>query len=66
MCESAAYILTHKGEELFLESVETLENREGTVRLVSMFGEEKTFRGKVKAFYLVDHKILLEPETGES
>ena len=61
MCESAAYILKDGREELVLESVDFLENKDGHVRMINIFGEEKTIRAKVKGLSLVDHKIVLEP-----
>ena len=61
MCESTAYILKDGKEELFFEDIESLENRADEVKMVSVFGEEKTIHGKVKRFSLVDHKIILEP-----
>ncbi len=61
MCESTAYILKDGKEELVLESVDVLENQEGQVKLVSMFGEEETIKARVKTLSLVDHKIILEP-----
>ena len=61
MCESTAYILKDGKEELVLESVDVLENQEGQVKLISMFGEEETIKARVKTLSLVDHKIILEP-----
>ena len=61
MCESSAYVLRDGKEELILESIDLLENKEGLIRMVSMFGEEKTIKAKVKVLSLVDHKIVLEP-----
>jgi predicted RNA-binding protein len=61
MCESNAYILKDGGEELVLESVDVLEDQEGQVKLISMFGEEHTVKARVKTLSLVDHKIILEP-----
>jgi len=61
MCESNVYILKDGKEELVLESVDVLENQEGQVKLVSMFGEEETIKARVKSLSLVDHKIILEP-----
>jgi predicted RNA-binding protein len=61
MCESTAYILKDGKEELVLESVDVLENQEGRVKLINMFGEEETIKAKVKTLSLVDHKIILEP-----
>ena len=61
MCESNAYILKDGGEELVLESVDVLEDQEGQVKLISMFGEEQTVKARVKTLSLIDHKIILEP-----
>ncbi len=61
MCESTAYILKDGKEELLLESVDVLENMDGHVKLVSMFGEEEIVAARVKTLSLVDHKIILEP-----
>jgi len=61
MCESNAYILKDGREELVLEGVDVLENQEGQVKLVSMFGEEEKIKARVKMLSLVDHKIILEP-----
>ncbi|MBW1798217.1 MAG: CooT family nickel-binding protein [Deltaproteobacteria bacterium] len=61
MCESTAYILKDGKEELVLESVDVLENQEGQVKLISMFGEEEKIKARVKTLSLVDHKIILEP-----
>ena len=61
MCESTAYILKDGKEELFLESIDVLENMDGHVKLISMFGEEEIVEARVKTLSLVDHKIILEP-----
>jgi len=61
MCESSAYLLKEGREELVLESVQRLEATEAGVRIVGLFGEERTVRAKVKRLSLVEHKILLEP-----
>ncbi|MFH1123651.1 MAG: CooT family nickel-binding protein [Pseudomonadota bacterium] len=60
MCEAAAYLLKDGKEELLLESVDLLECRKDQVRVVSLFGEEKEVKGRVKALSLVDHKIIIE------
>lgn len=61
MCESAAYILRDGEEELVLESIDLLENRDGQIELVNLYGEQKTVRARLKVLSLVDHKIILEP-----
>jgi len=61
MCESNVYLSTDGSEELVLENVDFLENENGRIRMINLFGEEKTIRAKVKTLSLVDHKIILEP-----
>ena len=61
MCESSAYILKDGKEELVLESVDLLENKDGNIVLINMFGEQKTIKAKIKALSLVEHKIILKP-----
>jgi len=61
MCESTAYILKDGKEELVFEGVDALESRDDEVKMVNIFGEEKTVRARVKRFSLVDHRIILEP-----
>ena len=61
MCEAAVYLLSDGQEELLLESVDQLETREGQIKMVNIFGEQKEVRAKIKRLSLVDHKIILEP-----
>ena len=62
MCQSTAYILRDGKEEVFFEDIDSLENSDGEVKLVSIFGEEKAIRARLKRFSLVDHRIVLEPQ----
>jgi predicted RNA-binding protein len=62
MCQSTAYILRDGKEEVFFEDIDTLESSDGEVKMVSIFGEEKAIRARVKRFSLVDHRIVLEPQ----
>jgi len=62
MCEANAYLLKDGKEALILESVDVLENEEGQVRIVNIFGEQKVVRGRVRSLSLVNHKILLEEQ----
>ena len=61
MCEAAAYLLKDGQEKLLLESVDQLETRDGQIKMVNIFGEQKEIRAKIKRISLVDHKIILEP-----
>jgi len=56
VCEAAAYIVKDGKEELVLESVDVLENENGEVSMVNLFGEQK----RIKTLSLVEHKIVLE------
>jgi len=60
MCEASAFIIRDGQEELVLESVDVLEQENGNIRLVSIFGEQKVLSAKIKKLSLVDHKIFLK------
>jgi predicted RNA-binding protein len=61
MCEANAYFSRNSEEELILEGVDVIQPEEdGQFRLISIFGEQKIIKGKLKAMNLVDHKILFE------
>ena len=60
MCEANAYIIRNGREEPIMENVDVLQPEGDTLRLTSLFGEEKTVAGKIKSINLVDHKIIIE------
>jgi len=61
MCEANAYMVTNGQEEPIMESVDVIEPEEDdTWRLVSIFGDQKIVKGRIKRMNLVDHKILFE------
>ena len=63
MCEANAYLLKDGAEELLLEAVDLLEpEKGGTFKLVSIFGEQITVKGRLKKMNLVTHKILFEEQ----
>jgi predicted RNA-binding protein len=61
MCEANAYWTSESGEELIMEAVDTIEpeGHDGW-RLVGIFGDQKSIRGRIRGMHLVDHKILFE------
>ena len=61
MCEASAYIIKDGREELVLENVDKLENEDGEINLINIFGDQKRLKARVKALSLVEHKIILEP-----
>jgi predicted RNA-binding protein len=60
MCEASAYLYKNGKEELYLESVDILQPEGDKIYLKNLFGEQKTFRGKVREISLLKHKIVLE------
>lgn len=63
MCESSVYIVEQGEEKLLMENVELLENKNGILTMVDLFGEKKDIKATVRSLSLVDHKILVEPES---
>ncbi len=61
MCESNVYIIKNGKEELFIEDVDLMEQKGDEIRVVNLFGEEKSIKAKIRRLSLVDHKIILEP-----
>ena len=60
MCEAAAYVLKKDGrEELLLADVDLIEPDGDNLRLVSIFGEQKTVKAAIHSLNLVSHKVLL-------
>jgi len=63
MCEANAYLMKEGGEELIMEAVDLIELEEtGVYRLVSIFGDRKTIKAKIKSMALVEHKIVFESQ----
>ena len=61
MCEASAFMLKNGKEEIVLEGIDRIESTNGFINLVSIFGEEKCLKARVKTISLIDHKIILEP-----
>ena len=61
MCEASAFMFKDGQEELLLEAVDVIEpESEDGYRLVSIFGEQKVIKGRIRTINLVNHKILFE------
>ena len=61
MCEANVYVIKDGEEQLLLESVDLVEPEDPDgFRLVSIFGEQKIIRGRLKGMNLVQHRILFE------
>lgn len=62
MCEASAYMVTEDQEELLMEAVDIVApEKDDAWRLVDIFGNQKTVKGRIKGLELVDHRILFEP-----
>jgi len=62
MCEANAYIIRQGKEELVMEAVDTIEPENDGLKIVSIFGEQKFVKARIRSLSLVDHKVFLEEE----
>ena len=60
MCEANAFVLRQGSEEKVLENVDELEVDGDTVRMVNIFGEQKSLRARVKKYDNSAGRIILE------
>ena len=68
MCEASAYYVKENGEEdLLMKSVDVIKPQGiNDWLLISIFGDQKTVKGKIKKMTLVNHKILFEADGSTS
>jgi predicted RNA-binding protein len=57
MCDMNAFLVDGGGQEMVMESVETVERSGDWIRLSNIFGEEKTIEAVFEA--IRDNKIYL-------
>ncbi|MBW1788688.1 MAG: CooT family nickel-binding protein, partial [Deltaproteobacteria bacterium] len=57
MCEAHAFFVKDGVEEKILENVDMVEFEGDAVKLVSIFGEQKTIRGVLKSYNGSEGKI---------
>jgi len=60
MCEAHAFIYRNGQEEKLLESVDIVEMEADEVKLVNIFGEQKTIRARLKRYDNSQGKIVFE------
>ena len=60
MCEAHAFILKDGKEEMVLENVDLVDLEGDEVRLVSIFGEQKILKARLKQYNNAERKILFE------
>jgi len=61
MCEAHAFVLKDGEEKKFMENVDTVEVDGNVIRMVNIFGEQKTLKGKIRSYNNTEGKILFEP-----
>lgn len=60
MCEAHAFVLKDGKEEMILENVDLVDLEGDEVRLVSIFGEQKVLKARLKQYNNSERKILFE------
>ncbi|MDQ1336699.1 MAG: hypothetical protein QG552_3649 [Thermodesulfobacteriota bacterium] len=60
MCEAHAYLLKDNTEDKILESVDLVEFDDDEVKLVNIFGEQKTLRARLSRYDSREGKIVFE------
>ena len=60
MCEANAFVLIDGKEEKLLENVDQVSLEGDDVKLVSIFGEQKTLKARLKQYNNTEGKIILE------
>ncbi|MCP4668815.1 MAG: CooT family nickel-binding protein [Deltaproteobacteria bacterium] len=60
MCEATAYIVQEDKEVKILENVDLVDIAEEEVKLVSIFGEQKTLQARLKTYNSSEGKIVFE------
>jgi predicted RNA-binding protein len=65
MCLANAYLKKGSHEELIVKEVASLRTEGDELHLKSLFGEEKSIKGKIKEIDFINSHILLEQESTE-
>jgi predicted RNA-binding protein len=62
MCQTIAYIVEEGKEIPVLQDVVDIVPGAGTIRMVSLFGEEKVVSGRIRRIDLLTHRVIIESE----
>ena len=60
MCEANAFVLIDGKEKKLLENVDLVNMDGDEVKLVSIFGEQKTLKARLKQYNNTEGKIIFE------
>ena len=61
MCDINVFVLKNGTEEKVLENVDLIEEVAGGLRLVNIFGEERTLRARMVLFDNSEKRMLFQP-----
>jgi predicted RNA-binding protein len=61
MCDAAAYVMKDGKEEVVLENVERVEVDGDEAKLISIFGDSKVLRARLKLFDSSQGRLVFEP-----
>ena len=60
MCEANVYLLEDDNSKLIMEAVDTVEPDGDSIKLVSIFGDQKLLNARIHSLSLVDNKVFLK------
>lgn len=60
MCEAHAFLVKDGIEQKLMENVDQLEVAGDEIKMVSIFGEQKNIKAKIKSYNGSDSRIILE------
>ena len=60
MCEANVYMVEGENEQLIMEAVDTIEPSGNTIKMISIYCDQKTVTAKIDTQSLVDHKVFLK------
>ncbi|MFC1494552.1 CooT family nickel-binding protein [Thermodesulfobacteriota bacterium] len=60
MCEAHAFLIKDGIEQKLMENVDQLEVDGDEIKMISIFGEQKNIKAKIKSYNGSDSRILLE------
>ena len=60
MCEAHAYLLENGVENRVLDSVDLVELEDDEVKLINIFGEQKSLKARLKSYNNSEGKLVFE------
>ena len=61
MCDVNVFVINNGVEEKVLENVDLIESVDGGMRLVNIFGEEKTLKATMIRYNNSDKRMVFQP-----